>query len=176
MKNNYIEGNPFQTFNAQAGSMLLHEIVTDKDFEVAILIKEETKYITRYPNKLDIELRLGMFRIDNVMVVPVMLLINNDYEMLYESYFNYYAEGNKRMLNLLQSQDDLHLLFFDEQNEKARAVKFKNTIKDEIKEINMRLSSTKSWSMNEFDIAKEKSYELYPTPEYLWRGLNGLNL
>lgn len=166
-----VKNNPFEQVNAQAGSFLMVEVVIDDNRQTVLFLKEETQYIKKYPNKLNIELRLGMKKVNNVMVVPVMMLVNNDYDMLYESFYNFHAEGFDGILELLENQNDILLVFFNETNEMVRQVKFTNNIKEDIQEINMRLKSSTKWSMLGFDIAKEEMYKMFPSPMKLWSSL-----
>lgn len=160
--------NPFQRFIAQPGIMAYELVEFNGITEFAFCIKEETKYIKRHKYPL-IQLRMGMLKLDNVFVVPMMILVNNDYDMLYETMFNYYQTGGgAKYIDTLKNQDTIKLLFFNENNEEARQIQINNTIRDDITEIAMRLSSIKEWSMNDFDRAKEKLYEIYPTPLHLW--------
>lgn len=163
--------NPFQRFNARPGTMVYELVEFDNIIEFAFCIKEETKYIKRHKYLL-IQLRMGMLKLDNVFVVPMMMLVNNDYDMLYETVFNYHQTGGgAKYIDTLKNQGTIKLLFFNENNEEARQIQINNTIRDDITEIAMRLSSTKEWSMIDFDNAKEKLYRIYSTPQHLWNSL-----
>jgi hypothetical protein len=164
--------NPFMTYNAPAGSMFPELIINSDtgELELALLIKEDTKYILRHKYNPAMEFKTALIRINNVMVMPMMLLVNRDFDMLYESYFNYYRTGEDGDLGLkaLTEQHSIHVIFFNEQNEKARAIRMDNRIKEDIEEIRIRLANMKPWTMDEFDVAKAESYKTFPTPEIMW--------
>jgi hypothetical protein len=173
------ERNPFLQVNTQSGRMI-YELISQNniDFIFAFLIKEETKYINKYKHNPIIEVRIGMIKIDDVFVLTCMLLVNRDFDMLYEMFFNYHQTNNgevsnegHKYLSTLSKQDEIPILFYNENNERVRNMMIKNNIKEEVFEMLWRLTNTKPWTMKEFDIAKEKVYKIYPSPMDLWNHL-----
>src|SRR5690554_3420517 len=99
---NYNEVNPFKLINALSG-LMMPEIIIDKSTskpEFAFLVCEETNYINKYKNNPVLILRIGILDINNVGVMPMMLLVNDDYDMLYESHYNYHRDSGDRDLGL----------------------------------------------------------------------------
>lgn len=146
--------------------------IDNNEFEFAFLVKEKSIYINRHKHNPSVEFRTGLVNINGIWVVPFMILINRDYDMLYECVFNYHqTSGGKEYLDVLERQDNIHIIFFDENNKNARNIRISNQIKDEMCEYNIRLSSIKPWTMEQFDYAKLKMYEMFPTPMVLWNKL-----
>lgn len=109
----------------------------------------------------------------NVYIAPMMILVNFDREMLYETMFNYYrTEGGEKYLDALSRQDNISLLFCNEQNEVVRRICVKNSIKNDVKEMIKIFKKANPWASEEFDRAKEKLYRQFPSPEDLWKALN----
>jgi len=170
---NFTGTNPFEQFNATSGVMLSSVVYNPENNveEFALLIKEDTNYIIRH-DKPKMHLKTGIIKMDKVLVVPIMLLINNDFEMLYEGYFNYCAiSDNKHAMNLWKNQDFLVTHMFNEQNVCVRQILCHNTIKDELHKIADILAEAPEWSMQDFDRAKEVMYKRYRSPEVLWNEL-----
>jgi hypothetical protein len=171
--------NPFSEHNIQAGQMIYNLVSMDegKTFQFAFLIKEETKYINRHKYKPSIEVRIGLIKETNVLAIPMMVLVNKDFDMLYEGFFNYYQDSGfgKEYLKALSTQDKIYLIFYNENNEDVRTIELNNLIKDDMMEFGMRLYNSKQWSMHDFDIAKEKIYKKYNSPMLLWENLNKIN-
>ena len=71
------------------GTMVYTLIEVNGKEEFAFCIKEEIQYINRYKHPM-IEVRIGILKINNVLIVPMMLMVNNDTDMMYETMFNYY--------------------------------------------------------------------------------------
>lgn len=173
--NNFTFKNPFQEFQAEAGSCingLILNLDTQKE-EFAFMVKEETKFITRHKYKPSIELRVGFLKFGKVAVIVMMVLVNRDYEMLYETMFNFYRDSGDglKSLEILSEQDKISLIFFNELNMTARNLQFNNGIKEDIEEMKIRICNIKPWTMKEFDDAKAECYKIYDSPVKLWNSL-----
>jgi hypothetical protein len=179
MVEQFTERNPFLQVYTPAGRMIYELISQDNiNFKFSFLIKEETKYINKYKYNPAIEVRIGMIKIDDIFVLISMLLINRDFDMLYEMFFNYHQTENGEIsdkghdyLSILSKQNEIPILFYNEDNKRIRNLIIKNNIKEEVFEMLWRLTNTKPWTMKEFDIAKEKIYKIYPSPMDIWNHL-----
>jgi len=170
--------NPFSQLESEGvyskyGTMVYDLVIVDnKETEFVFMVKEETKYINRHKYRPSIQLRTGLLNISGVWIIPFMILINQDFDMLYETVFNYYQTGGgKKYFDVLKKQEYIDIMFFDEKNENARNIRINNQLQNEITEYNMRVASIKPWSMNQFDKAKQKMFEKYLRPTDLWNEL-----
>lgn len=171
--------NPFNQFKniyTPPGMMVYSLIERNGQTEFSFCIKEETRYIHKH-KKPKVEVRMGIFEIGNVLIMPMMVQVNHDKDMLYETMFNYYqTSGGAMYLEPLTSQKEIMLLFYDEKNKEARRIVIRNTFQKSIRHFLKLLSETPSWSMSKFDEAKEKLYEDFPKPQDLWRELGKKSL
>lgn len=152
------------------GAMLYDEVSIDggKTYNVAFLIKEENEIIQKFSRPIPVLLEAGLFKINNVMPVVVMLNFCNNKDFLYEVWFNFCTPHGEQCMRKLAAQDDILLIITDEHNNERRKVRIKNNIKDEFIEFVMRISSFPKWEFNEFDIQREELYKIYPSMEMLW--------
>jgi hypothetical protein len=171
--------NPFDRFKhiyTPPRIMVYSLIEVNGTQEFAFCIKEEMQYINRYKH-MTIEVRLGILKINNVLIVPMMLMVNNDTNMMYETMFNYrQTSGGQQFLDALKKQDDIKLIFFNEKHEAVRKIGIKNSIKADIELLEKHLKESNSWSMDDFDRVKEELYKLYPSGTDLWKALDRVDL
>lgn len=146
------------------------ENLTD-DYELAFFIQEEKKYINKVSKYPQIRIKAALAVYDNVPLVVVLILVNNDFDMLYEIYFNYHQTGEgRKYFEDLTSQDRI-VLFFYQGAERKRNIKIDNSLKDAFKGCMTEIMKYAKWSMDQFDSARELLYLDYPKPEVLWRKL-----
>ena len=167
--------NPFERFKhilTPFGTMIYSSAEINKQRKFIFCIEEKTKYIKKYTST-KIEIRIGLIKVNNILIVPMLLMINNDFDMLYETTFNYYQNSNKeeKYLDLLKTQDGINILFFDENNKEARNIYVKNHLNEYVEKIISHLEKTTYWEMTEFDAAKEKLFKIFPTVSALWEAL-----
>lgn len=158
------------------GTMVYTLIEVNGKEEFSFCIKEEMQYINRYKHPM-IEVRIGILKINNVLIVPMMLMVNNDTDMMYETMFNYYqTSGGEQFLRALKTQDDIKILFFNERHENVRSICMNNSLKAGIEEMENYLRKSIPWSMKDFDLAKEELYRQYPTGMDLWKAIDKINI
>lgn len=152
--------------------------IDNTTWNFTFLIKEETKFINKYKEPVLIEFRAGLLRIEKVIVIPMMLLINEDYDLLYESTFNYYNPLNDDnvMLQRLAEQQFIPIVFFDKSNEPKRQLLSNNGLGNFFEELILRIPSFPTWKMDEFDQAKAQMFKIYQDPRKLWDALKGVDL
>lgn len=160
----------FMVKNYLAPGQMIYELgyVKNSGWEFFLAVKEEEKYIKRHNNPI-IEMRTGLYEINRVFVMPIMAMVNNDEEMLYETMFNYHQpSGGEKYLNALLKQETIKIVFYNEKGREVRRISVKNFRKDLLGLIADTLRKTKPWKMEDFDAAKEKLYENFPSPMDLW--------
>lgn len=107
----------------------------------------------------------------------MMLMVNNDTDMIYETMFKYYqTSGGEQFLKALKQQKDIKLLFFNKKHEEVRKISINNNVKADIETLEKHLQESNSWSMKDFDLAKEKLYKLYPISMDSWKAFDKTNL
>lgn len=168
--------NPFNRYAnmyTPPGIMVYDLISVDNGpSEFAFFIKDETPYIFKHKKPL-IEVRMGILQFKKVYVVPMMVMVNFDNDMLYETMFNYHqSSGGDMFLEALINQDNIKLFFCDEFNKEVRRIRIDNNFKEDATSILNILQKSEAWSMKEFDEVKEQLYEQFPTNHDLWRALS----
>jgi hypothetical protein len=71
----------------------------------------------------------------------------------------------------LYQQDNIILQIIDEKGNDARKLSIKNSLKNAFSDCINKISGVKSWTMNNFDLARDSLYKDYPKPENLWDSL-----
>jgi hypothetical protein len=162
--------------NIIEGQMLFDLVSEDTvTYDFTFIIKETMDFINKYPHNPKIELRTGLLKIDNIQIVPMMILVNQDYDMMYECTLNIFNPVNESMclLKQLGKQDFIPIIFFNPANNPVRKLMIKNNIQEFFEEVIMRMSSFPAWEMDEFDKAKQVMYKNFSTPKLLWNALEG---
>jgi hypothetical protein len=169
-----------EAINVMNEGQMIFELtsIDNTTWNFTFLIKEETKFINKYKEPVLIEFRAGLLRIEKVIVIPMMLLINEDYDLLYESTFNYYNPLNddNMMLKRLAEQQFIPIVFFDKSNEPKRQLLSNNGLGNFFEELILRIPSFPTWKMDEFDQAKAQMFKIYQDPRKLWDALKGVDL
>ena len=156
---------------------MLFDLVSENTvtYDFTFLIKDTSDFINKYPHNPKIELRTGLLKIDKIQIIPMMILVNKDFDMLYECTLNVFNPINESMclLKQLVKQEFIPIIFFNLANEPVRKLLIKNNIQEFFEEVIMRLSSFPAWEMDEFDKAKQVMYKNFSTPQLLWNALEG---
>lgn len=170
---------------ADYGTMLPTIIAKDEKLYTAFVIKEEDRIIEQIKSKsnTNITFAFGCLPIKinlnkKVDVLTFLVLLNNNYDMLYESYINFNSSDNgnsKDMIYLLSKQDIIPILIFDKTIKCKVSLNYRNEKKDIFRQVYNYLKNCKPWSMNDFNLAKEYIYKKYPTPEDLFKHITNIS-
>lgn len=147
------------------------EILSDR-WEVAWLIREETKRIKQLGDNPEIEFRAGVIYQNNIALIPVLVRIGpGTHENIYETWINIHQpEDGFRYVRDLSTQDRIVIHLYGDRCKLERSLKVSNQL--EIFSQNIAfLHGTAPWSMSAFDTAREKIYEKYPDVVSLWNSL-----
>lgn len=166
--------NPEQFISTQAPGLSIYGDWKENEedpFETAIFIQEENKFINKLSKYPKVHIKAGLIFYENIGLVVVQVLINNNYDMLYEFFINYWQSGGgKQYFSNLANQDRI-MLFFYRGHERKRNIQVENQLKDGFKSFMIELLKYSPWSTEDFDKAKEKLYADFPKPVDLWRKL-----
>jgi hypothetical protein len=157
---------------AQPGLMLYGRVkqsISDP-WKTVFYIREDDEHIKAIPKNPPVELRIAVMKEDDVLLMPTLIRLNNT---LYETWFNYETVGKLSIADLTQ-QDMMILLIFGDKRQQERSIAFKNSVRatfDSFLQIR-RESKIPSWTLSEFDAAREKVYTKFPTPKALWNEIS----
>lgn len=163
--------------NSKPGIMLYTTVIPKdtKRQEFCLVIREESRYLKKLRNNPVFQIRTGLFNMNNVLIMPILVLVNRNFDMLYECMFNYYQEsGGHNFIDLLSNQKRILVSFFNDDGKIERKIALNNNLKN-INEIKNLLNNYPAWSMKEFDIAKSELYKKYGSPQELWYAMSEQN-
>ncbi len=155
---------------SQPGSMIFSRVKFDlaSDWQTALLIREEKKYVNRLGANPLVKMRGGLLEENNIGLVAVLLRIGPPgHAQLYESWFNYAAAADS--FDDLATQERIAIVFFTP--ERGRAVHVRNGLPSLFIRARAELSQRPQWTMQAFDRARESLYARWPTPQALWHAL-----
>lgn len=107
-----------------------------------------------------------------VCSVVVMFRLGSDPNP-YEIFFNYYDSSGKapEIFQDLATQDTIAFHCYGDGGEKLRTIVVANKHQNFWKSVAEKIRSMKPWSMADFDMAKTRIYDQYPTPPSLYEAL-----
>ncbi len=151
------------------GTAIFGSISIDgRKIQTDFLIQEHIKYIASIPRNARVVFRGGLYIVDNVYLVPIMLRIGNNSDLLYETWWNYSSPYNQRHFERMAKQDEINLhLYYS--NSHLKIIRVPNILREAFQKYCMKLKNTGDWDMKTFDNARDKLYRRYPTPMSLWR-------
>lgn len=103
--------------------------------------------------------------------MPLMLQFDNNPNLLYRGWFNYYQSTAKECFAYLAGQDKLYLLVFTGALEPARKISLNNNLQLWFKAHLFQLSNTLPWSPQDFERTQFKIESKHPTSISLWMAL-----
>lgn len=160
--------------SAEPGTMIFNPIDVGRGWEFAFLIREEDRILDRLVGKGRIEFRVGVWPVDGVVLLPLMLRITADGNAIYyESWLNVADPESRECLRLLASQDRVLVLFYGDDGRRKRT-EIINAGRSIYQQIYEALRPA-SWSMAAFDRARAKLCAKYTTPEALWNALDQIH-
>ena len=164
---------PFEVLRDMPPGSVVYANYLDEnaDEKPMLCIKDYKPYIDNLPYRVPVELRMGLFEIKDVLLIPLLVCLNRDHQYMYETWINIKTSEGIKFLQTLSESSEIMLSFYDENTKSTR---HKRTAHDatQIKRIMQHAIPKKSWMLDEFDDAREEIYEQYPTPHELWDALN----
>ena len=141
--------------------------------EAALLIKESRAKLRMIPkNNIHIEFRSGLVRVDNVFLMPLLLQIDNNPSLTYETWFNYHQSHEvKQVFELMATQDYIHIFIYNENIKPALRISVNNNLKLGFKMHIQQLRNTIPWTIKDFEHAGSMVSRRYLSTLSLWRGL-----
>jgi len=145
----------------------------NNNFETGFFIQEDRKHLNKLSKYPKINLRSGLIiYLEKIGIIPIMLKINYDYELLYETMLNVHLSDGKGIeyLNDFCSQDRIMFHFYEGRDRK-RSIIIENKMQREFQKIKAEVEKLPAWTMEDFDWAKERLYQDFSTPTKLFNAL-----
>ncbi|SHI36017.1 hypothetical protein SAMN02745163_00087 [Clostridium cavendishii DSM 21758] len=167
-------------------------IVEVKDEELPIIfIKDYESNLHNIEDECIVGIKSSNIENKDIMLYLLMLKFGEDYEAIYDIWFNYGLEGHREFLNTIKYKDRILIDFRSEDNERIKTIEIQNTIKgdlqkyidnseDEIiakegKVSNVitlgKIKKYKSWDENKMNDLIDKVCGDYDSIEDLWLNL-----
>jgi hypothetical protein len=157
--------------SAPLGSMAYARIsfVKPGNWQTALLIREESRWIRRYPKHAIFHVRAGLLQDQGIYLLAIMLKAAGE---LYETWFNYHrTDGGQEYLEDWARQRDLSLIFYGDRGTRERQISIVNPLADLTRQALPILERSAPWSMADFDAARARICEAYPDLSALWAAL-----
>lgn len=159
-----------------AGTMIYGRGIFEgnSNYETYFAIKEEPKYIKKLGKYPLLTIRTGLIIRSGVALVPFLMRVNEDVNMLYESWLNYHDTGGyaQKTFQDLTRQDNIPFIFYDSQGNECRKIGIKNNLKETFQEYIAQIDKLQPWSMQDFDKARNTVYAEFPSPMSLWQSFS----
>jgi hypothetical protein len=141
--------------------------------EAALLIKESPAKLGMIPqNNMHIEFRTGLVRFENVCLIPLLIQVDNNPSLTYETWLNYHqSDEAKRVFEYISIQDYIHIFFYNQSIEPAITVSTDNHLKLGFKMHIQYLRNAIPWTIKDFEYARGLISRRRSTPLSLWRDL-----
>jgi hypothetical protein len=140
-----------------------------KIWETGLLIREDAEHIEKLPRNPVIEVRAGLFIEGGVQILAIMVKAVG---VLYETWFNYHQRGmdTDEYLHDWATQESLAVIVYGQKG-RERSIRIRNPLVDIATKAQKRLQQAEPWSMEDFDAARGRLYDRYPTADDLWIAL-----
>jgi hypothetical protein len=134
--------------------------------EVILFLRETEWDLKRYPPACPVDLRLGSWDIDNVLLVALILRLARSDAATFDCQLDVRSPGGVRMLQCLavQSQIDVHVA----SEKTVRTFRATNPAPLEAGILVDKIHSREPWSPEDGERALARLNQLYPTARDLW--------
>lgn len=140
--------------------------------EVVFYVREDKKYIKKQGYNPVFQIRNLIIDTDITSAFLIMVKINNDSDLLYDSWINYSSPINGiSICKTLCEQSYLKFIFLDEFGQEAKIIEVENSLKKEIETYIDKANQKYPWMMEEFDFVKKYIYKKYPNGYILWNSI-----
>ena len=147
------------------GSAIWDRVSRDgKNWEVALLIREETRLVKGLPKGCQVEFRMGAIAINGVILIPWMVKVGS--LAPYEAWINACVTGRASPLAELIEQPVVSVLLFDKDNKPIRAIQSPNAL--DWGGVAQVVQAAKPWAMRAFDAARDEFLAGFKTVQNLW--------
>lgn len=134
--------------------------------EVSFFLCQDEWLLKKYPRDCPLELRLGTWEIDDVLLVALLLRVARADETTFDCWVDAGNPNGLRIIQNLAAQNDvdLHLAA----DEVARSVRLPNTVRLDAMRFVEKVRVHSAWSTEDFARALARLNQLYPTPHGVW--------
>jgi hypothetical protein len=154
--------------NIEAGEIIPRKTVTENgEEELELVVRLENKLFKRLGFRPTIELKSIVLPIFcGFPLTIVMLLINRDYKLLFDSIWNFYEEESKFFYESMRKQDKIKIVFINSDNSAEKVEEIRNELKIVFREYIKTLNTLKP-NIKDFQ-SSVKDYKSKINKRILW--------
>jgi hypothetical protein len=135
--------------------------------EVVLFLREDEWGMRKYPfRECPLELRLGMWEMDSVLLVVLMVRLDRNDGLTFDCMLNVGEPSGVRLVQNLGTQKHVELCLATETQ--VRTFRVANSFRDAANEIVNIIRTRPAWSREQFQQAGARLSQLYPTSHALW--------
>lgn len=134
--------------------------------EVSLFLCEDEWVLKKYPRDCPLDLRLGSWDIDNVLLVVLLLRVARSDDTTFDCWIDVGNPNGLRILQNLAAQHDIDLHMAAD--EVARSVRLPNRARLDAIRLVEKVRTHTGWPPEDFARALARLNRLYPTPHATW--------
>jgi hypothetical protein len=134
--------------------------------DVVLFLRETEFGLRKYPVACPIELRIGTWEIEQVILVTLLLRLSRSDATTYEAWINVGDPLGVRMLQKLKPQPKVGVHFVTDKL--ARTLRVANPMRVSASGLVHVLRKHHAWTPDQFTAAQRRLSTLYPTAADLW--------
>lgn len=141
-------------------------VLITADPEVLLFLREDEWGLMKYPAKCPVELRMGTWDVDQVLLVVLLVRLARSDLTTYEAWINVGDPLGVRTLQCLAPQPkiDLHVVT----DRIVRSLRVLNPLRLQASELIHTIRNRNAWTPEQFEAAQLRLSRLHPTPSALW--------
>lgn len=140
-------------------------VVTSRT-EVTLFLCEDEWLLKRYPRDCPLEVRLGSWEIDNVLLVAILLRVARTDEKTFDCWLDVANPHGLRIIQNLTAQSDVEIHLTAD--EVFRSFRLANPVRLDAMRMVEKVRMHAAWSAEDFSRALARQNRLYPTPHAVW--------
>jgi hypothetical protein len=142
-------------------------LLNDANGTVTIVVHEDELGMRKYGSQIPCSAALIAERIDDVLVVCLVMRFGTTHDATFEVYINVHGSDGlgTEMLRRLAAQEQFQVSFHVRSIEPVRQIGFTNRMRRQFQDILKRAEEVPTWNMRQFDAAKAEFQARHPLDE-----------
>jgi hypothetical protein len=151
------------------GTAFSGRFFSDEGLVTVFMIHEDHARVAALPSQVMITLKTGFFVEAGVGVLAIVMKVEDE---VFETWLNRHLGGRlEESFEDLAQQEKLHFNFYVDDVKPARSIWIPNVERDTFARILEAVNEFEPWSMAEFDRARGRIEQRFPSVQALWDGL-----
>ncbi len=134
--------------------------------KVELYLREDEWGLKKYPPSCHLDVRIGTWEIDGVLLAVLLARFNHSDPATFESWINVAEPAGVRLIQALEPQKHLNVNIVTERF--ARAFRVPNPLRLDAGQLVKQLRRHYAWSLEQYEAAQRRLARMYPSPVKLW--------